>query len=207
MKTVAVTGGIGSGKTAVCEILARRGIPVYDSDSGAKSLYAKDDDLLDSVEEAFGFGFRLQDGSPDLDKLASVVFASPDKLKTLESIVHPAVLKDFIRWRAMEDSRYEGSEASDNFFGKKPFVVIESAIILDKPEFLAFVDRVVLVDAPLAVRLQRACDRDDVSAEKIIQRMSRQHFDVSKVDAMIRNDGTFEKLKTEVASVFRKLVL
>ena len=58
MRTVAVTGGIGSGKSAVCAILSIRGVPVYDSDSAAKGLYAIDRSLLDAIEEAFGCGIR-----------------------------------------------------------------------------------------------------------------------------------------------------
>ncbi len=202
MKTVAVTGGIGSGKSAVCAILAGFGIPVYDSDSAAKLLYSKDDSLLDAIEEAFGCGLRHSDGSFDRDRLASIVFSSPEKLKTLESIVHPAVLRDFKRWNAMQSARFEGQECSVAFFGKEPFCVMESAIILDKPEFLAVVSKVVMVDAPLTLRLQRACLRDGTTEEKIIQRMAAQRFDLLKVDAFIHNKGTLAQLRTETEKVF-----
>ncbi len=202
MKVIAVTGGIGSGKSAVCAILAGRGIPVYDSDSAAKGLYVRDDSLLDAVEEAFGCGLRLSDGSVDRDKLASVAFSSAEKLKTLERIVHPAVLRDFKRWNAMQTARFEGQESSRSFFGKKPFCVMESAIILDKPDFLSVVSKVVMVDAALALRLERACRRDGVPAERIIQRMAAQHFDLSKVDAFIRNNGSLSQLRAETEKVF-----
>ena len=77
MRTVAVTGGIGSGKSAVCAILSSRGVPVYDTDSAAKGLYAKDDSLLDAIEEAFGCGIRQADGSLDKARLSSLAFSSP----------------------------------------------------------------------------------------------------------------------------------
>ena len=202
MKTVAVTGGIGSGKSAVCSVLAERGIPVYDSDSAAKGLYSKDDSLLAAVEEAFGCGLRFPDGSFDSAKLASIVFSSPERLRTLEGIVHPAVLMDFKRWNAMQSARFEGQESSDIFFGKEPFCVMESAIILDKPEFLSVVSRVVMVEAPLSLRLERACRRDGASPEKVIQRIAAQRFDISKVDVFIRNNGTLAQLKTETEKVF-----
>lgn len=205
MRTVVVTGGIGSGKSAVCAFLAGRGIPVYDSDSATKSLYAKDDALLDSIEEAFGCGIRRPDGTFDKTKLAAIAFSSPEKLRTLESIVHPAVLLDFKRWNAMQSSRFEGQGASGIFFGHEPFCVIESAIILDKPEFLAVADHVVMVDASLSLRLQRACSRDQVPPEKIIQRIAAQHFDLSKVDAFIHNDGTLVQLEAESEKVFSGL--
>ena len=105
----------------------------------------------------------------------------------------------------MQSSRFEGSGASDVFFGKEPFWVMESAIILDKPEFLSVVDRVVMVDAPLALRLKRACGRDGVPPERIIQRIAVQRFDLSKVDAFIRNDGSLEQLRSETEKVFSEL--
>lgn len=205
MKTIAVTGGIGSGKSEVCSILSSRGIPVYDSDSAAKRLYREDDSLLDSVEGAFGQSFRTANGDPDLKKLASVVFSSPEKLKTLESLVHPAVKEDFRRWKAMCTSKLEELSASPDFYGGLPFCVMESAIILEKPEFLAMVDSVVLVDAPLQARLNRACARDNVDPSEIIRRMAAQRFDLSKADAVIRNHGTLEDLSAEVARVFQAL--
>ncbi len=202
MRTIAVTGGIGSGKSTVCGILQVRGIPVYDSDSAAKDLYYKDPDLLDSVEEAFGCGLRLPDGSFDRAKLASIIFSSQERLRTLEGIIHPAVLKDFIRWNAMLDARFEGAGPGEAFYGREPFCVIESAIILDKPEFLSRVDKVVYVEASLQNRLRRACSRDGAEPEQVIRRMAVQRFDLSKVDVILRNDGTLEELEAELSRVF-----
>ncbi len=205
MKTVAVTGGIGSGKSSVCDILSSHGVPVYNCDAAAKRLYEEDDSLLDAVEEAFGCGMKLPGGGVDSLKLAAIVFQDPAKLAVLESIVHPAVLKDFLGWKAMKEAKFKGYETSEAFYGKRPFCVMESAIILEKTSFHPYIDKVVLVDAPLAMRLKRACDRDNVSAEKVIQRMSRQSFDLSKVDAVIRNDKTPETLVLEVERIFRSL--
>lgn len=197
MKTVAVTGGIGSGKSTVCSILSASGIPVYEADSAAKRLYAKDDSLLDAIEEAYGCSIRLPGGALDTRKLAGIAFSSPDKLRVLEGIVHPAVLKDFLRWKALQSTLH----------GDKHYCVIESAIILEKPEFLSHVDKVVLVDASLSTRLKRACERDGAEPEEIIRRMSAQHFDLSKVDAILRNEGSEADLQTETLRVFRGLDL
>lgn len=205
MRTVAVTGGIGSGKSSVCAFLAERGIPVYDTDSAAKSLYEKDESLLDAIEEAFSCGIRLKDGTLDRAKLSSMVFPFPERLKILESIVHPAVLLDFMRWNALQTSRFGSPHDSGLFFGNPPFCVMESAIILGKPEFMAVVSKVVLVDAPLAVRLERACARDNASRESVVQRMSSQNFDISKVDAIIHNNGTLAQLKEETEKTFSGL--
>jgi dephospho-CoA kinase len=197
MKTVALTGGIGSGKSTARSVLTGMGIPVYDSDSAAKRLYREDDSLLDSIESAFGRSVRASDGSPDFRKIASIVFSSQDRLATLESIVHPAVLSDFRRWKASMESRDEVA----------PFCVLESAIILEKPDFLKYIDKVVLVDASLQTRLKRASERDGVEPSEILKRMAVQRFDLSKVDAIIHNDGTKEELEAEVRKVFRSLGL
>ncbi len=191
MMTVAVTGGIGSGKSLFCSLLSARGIPVYDSDSAAKRLYYEDDSLLDAAEAAFGVGLRLEDGSPDLHRLASIVFSSPEKLSVLEGIVHPAVLKDFKRWKVLQE--VNGEE----------ICVIESAIILSKPAFLSAVDRVLLVNAPASLRLARACERDGVPAEKVLERMARQQFDLSQVQDVVWNDGSVEALSKKVDAIIQ----
>ncbi len=206
MKTVAITGGIGSGKSEVCRILAARGVPVYDCDSAAKRLYGTEPGLLDSIEEAFGCSVSFPDGRFDAGKLSSLVFSDAARLRTLESIVHPAVLRDFRRWKVMQESRADDGMFSESAFpGGTPFVVMESAIILEKPEFLALADKVVMVDAPLSVRLKRACERDDVSADKVIERMSYQRFDISRVDAVLKNDGTLESLEKKTVKLFANL--
>ncbi len=205
MRTVAVTGGIGSGKSAVCSILSARGIPVYDSDSAAKRLYEEDDQLMDSIEEALGCGLRTPGGEVDYSRMASIIFSSRESRAKVEALVHPAVLRDFKRWKAMQEDRFSGSGRSDIFFGNEPFCVIESAIILDKPAFLAVVDKVVMVEASLAVRVERACRRDGAPKEKVIQRIAAQRFDLSKVDAFIRNEGTVEQLRAGTDKVFGSL--
>ena len=205
MRTVAITGGIGSGKSEVCSILSKRGIPVYDSDSAAKKLYDEDVSLLDSIESAFKVKLKLSDGSLDRSKLASIVFASPERLKTLENIIHPAVLNDFQNWNAIQDARFEEWDASDVFYGKRPFCVFESAIILGKPEFLSLVSKVVMVDAPLEKRVERASVRDNVPQDRILKRINVQSFDLTKVDAVIHNDGAIDLLGQETEKVFRSL--
>ncbi|MBP3235836.1 MAG: dephospho-CoA kinase [Bacteroidales bacterium] len=193
MITFAVTGGIGSGKSAVCRIIAAEGIPVYDSDSAAKRLYQTDDSLLDAIEEAFGCSIRKADGKFDKAKLTELAFFSKDNLAKLDGIVHPAVLRDFIRWKAMNEANGEKAAA------------MESAIVMDLPEFMKHLDKIILVDAPLELRLERAAARDNVPKSSIIQRIAAQRFDISKADAIIRNSGTIDDLKKETDSALKIL--
>ena len=198
MKTVILTGGMGSGKSAVCAFLKARGVPVYDSDSRTKSLYDRVPALVGSLEAALGTGLRAADGRLDKAKLAFLIFGDPERKAVVESIVHPAVLADFLRWKRWH--RPKGWT-----YGPVPFVVLESAVILSCPVFDGVGDRTVLVDASEEVRLARAVARDGSDPEAALRRIRQQRFDLSRVDAVLRNDGTLEDLAAGTDRVFLNL--
>ena len=218
LRTVVVTGGIGSGKSMVCALLAEKGIPVYDSDSRTKALYRGP--LLQRIEAAFGRRFTLS-SAVDFAALSAAAFASPDSLALLESIVHPAVLADFTAWRDAQalgtgvETCGTGSEAGEDApsssspSGKhlpSPFVVLESAIILDKPLFDGLYDTVVLVYAPEQVRLDRVLARNPyLSADAVRRRLSAQHFDFSRADYLLINDTTPAALRIQVDALYAAL--
>jgi dephospho-CoA kinase len=250
LRTVVVTGGIGSGKSMVCALLAEKGIPVYDSDSRTKALYRGP--LLQRIESAFGRSFTLPApadasrpaagagiasapaGMPsaavipgrcpgnfsaaveavDFAALSAAAFASPDSLALLESIVHPAVLADFTAWRDAQalGTGLEAGGAASSSSGPSgelpvpPFVVLESAIILDKPLFDGLYDTVVLVYAPEQVRLDRVLARNpDLSADAVRRRLSAQHFDFSRADYLLINDTTPAALRIQVDALYAAL--
>ena len=187
MVTVIVTGGIGSGKSAVCALLRERGIPVYDSDSRVKELYVCRRSLVPRLEKALRSPLRQVDGSLDKARLAALIFSDEAARETLESIVFPILLKDFQRWRSRQ---------------KAPFVVLESAIILSKPVFDGLADAVVLVDAPEDLRIQRVMARDGLSREAVDRRISAQSIPMEKVDVTLPNGGSSEELSAAVDHVF-----
>ena len=138
MRTILVTGPIGSGKSAVCKYLASQGFPVYECDARTKMLYSLVPGLKCSIEE------RLALPWSEIGR----VFAEPDKLRTLEEMVYPHVLEDLKAWKAAQHS---------------PLLFVESAIALDKPQFDGLYDKVLLVTAPYELRVQRnpkAAERD-----------------------------------------------
>ncbi len=200
MKTVILTGGIGSGKSAVCACLRARGVPVYDSDSRTKSLYDRDPALVGRLEAVLGVGLRTADGRLDRRRLAELIFSDPARKAAVEAVVHPAVLADFRRWKRWQ--RPKGWT-----YGPVPFVVLESAIILSCPVFDGIGDRTVLVDADEEVRLRRAVARDGSDPEDVLRRIRQQHFDLSRVDAVLRNDASLEALSDETDRVFLNLFL
>ena len=198
MKTVILTGGMGSGKSAVCAVLKARGVPVYDSDSRTKSLYDRDPALVGALEAALGTGLRAADGRLDRAKLASLIFQDPARKAAVEAVVHPAVLADFRRWKRWH--RPKGWT-----YGPVPFVVLESAIILSCPVFDGVGDRTVLVDASEEVRLARAVARDGSAPEAVLRRIRQQRFDLSRVDAVLPNDGSLEDLAAATDRIFLNL--
>ena len=200
MKTVILTGGIGSGKSAVCACLRAQGVPVYDSDSRTKSLYDRDPALVGQLETVLDTGLRTAEGRLDRRKLAELIFSDPARKAAVEAVVHPAVLADFRRWKRWQ--RPKGWT-----YGPVPFVVLESAIILSCPIFDGIGDRTVLVDADEDVRLSRAVARDGLDPEAVLRRIRQQTFDLSRVDAVLRNDGTLADLPAETDRVFLNLFL
>lgn len=187
MRTVIVTGGIGSGKSAVCALLGKRGIPVYDSDSRVKELYKSRRSLVPRLEKALGCPLRQDDGTLDKARLSALIFSDEGARETLESIVYPILLKDFQRWRSRQEA---------------PFVVLESAIILSKPIFDGLADAVVLVDAPRELRIRRVMERDGVSREQVQRRLEAQDLPLEKVNVTLSNSGSAEELQQAVDRVF-----
>lgn len=160
MYKVGITGGIGSGKSTVCEMLAGRGVAVYTADERAKALMTTDAALRSSIIEAFGSDAYTAEGL-NRGFLAANVFASPEALARLNGLVHPAVMADFEAWAEQQEGDY---------------VVLESAILFEAA-LDNRVDVSVAVMAPEALRLERAMARDGASEEQIRARMRNQLSD------------------------------
>ena len=196
MKTLVITGGIGSGKTVAARYLYSKGIPVYDCDSRTKALYYENPLVVMDLEEALGEPLCDAQGTLDRGKLGSIIFSDKSKLAKVEEIIHPMVYDDFVRWK--EDRA-----------GEAPYVVMESAIFLEKPLFHDLADAVIFLEAPDDVRLSRAMNRDNASQDTVRQRMEAQHFDLSIVDAVIVNDSDipalFEKIDAALEEIKEKL--
>lgn len=160
MIKVGITGGIGSGKSTVCALLAARGAAVYDSDAAARRLMEEDGFLREGLVARFGAAV-YRDGLLDRSYLAGVVFGNALALADLNALVHPAVRRDFEEWAARQTGDY---------------VVLESAILFESG-FDAVVDRTVAVLTPAEVRVERACRRDGSRPEAVRARMAAQTDD------------------------------
>lgn len=190
MYKVGITGGIGSGKSTVCAILAEFGVAVYDSDSRAKRLMNEDNTLRERLVERFGSEVYCAEGL-NRRYLAERVFGNPEELKALNAIVHPAVMDDFDRW-ALEQ---EGS-----------YVVLESAILFEA-SLDRRVDVSVAVMAPVELRIERAMQRDGAQREQIVARMNNQISDEERVErakyTIVNID--IDNLRSDVEQLHRRL--
>lgn len=187
MKTVIVTGGIGSGKSAVCALLKKRGVPVYDCDAKAKELYGRRPSLVSRLEKALGAPLRGTDGKLDKARLAALIFSAPRARETVEGMVYPILLQDIRRWQKRQSAAWGA---------------LESAVILSKPVFDGVADGVVLVEAPQELRIARVMQRDGLGREAVIGRIRSQEIPREKVDVLLANDGTPQALSEAVERVF-----
>lgn len=169
--TLGITGGIGSGKSLISHLLRLLyGIPVYDCDTAAKTLYDTDADLRDDLIGLLGKAlYNTPRGTLNRPLLADIIFNNKEKLTAVESLVHPRVLKDFIKWRA--DSAAQ-------------VVAVESAILL-KSIVADSCDAVLFVEADKAERLLLTKQRDHATDQQVASRMAQQqdqlHYTSTKV--------------------------
>lgn len=194
MIKIAVTGGIGSGKSYISHLLENMHIPVYNADNEAKRLTVSDAGIRGELIALLGEEV-YKDGLLNKSLLASYLFSDPAHVLQINSIIHPRVRKDFTVWVERQK--------------KCEIVGMESAILYEAG-FQDTVDAVVMVYAPVELRIQRAMYRDGASEEQVRARIAAQMDDEEKrrrADFTVVNDGVqllipqlnriVEQLKTE----------
>lgn len=196
--TVGVTGGIGSGKTTVCKIFEELGAKVLYADEIAKKLMEGDKKLKGEIEKLFGPNAYIE-GKLNRKFISDVIFSNKEKRKALESIVHPAVVREIIKkFREISKSRNED------------FVIVEAALIFESG-FDKELDYVVVVDADEELKIKRIMERDNCTREEVLKRMRAQMSQSKKknlADIVIQNDGDIEALRERVKflySLFQKI--
>ena len=222
MRVLGCTGGIGSGKSYVSAIFEKMGIPVYDSDSRAKALYDTDEQLREEMVALLGDEI-IVDGFIQRPVIAAKIFGNAELLQEVEKLVHPAVMRDFKRWlREIEESvkknetvamvEREKIDEIDSELVKcgdniPPFVILESAILLEKPIVLEQVDKSLVVTAPLELRIERVIQRDNTSRERVLDRLGAQWSDERRIalaDFIIFADGK-QALLPQIEDVYKAM--
>ena len=188
---VGLTGGIGSGKTTVAKLFKKRGIPVYDSDKQAKKLMRRSKKVKNKITALLGD--QAYSGS-ELNStfIANKVFSDQKLLLELNGIVHPAVRKHFKKWVEKQDA---------------PYVIQEVAIIFENGIQESY-DKIILVTAPMDIRIDRIQKRDNVSEKKIRERMDNQWPDTKKIplsDFVIENID-LQKTRLKINEIHDRLL-
>ncbi len=191
---IAVTGGIGSGKSLFCRYLAEAGYPVLSADEISKQLLQNDASLKLTITETFG-AESYADGVLNREYLAGKVFANAENTKIMNALVHPVVIA-------------YSQNLLDNLLKTNPIVFYESALVFEA-DMVKLFDKVVLVVAPEALRIQRLAGGDSAKEAGIRSRMAKQLPDNekrSRADVVIVNDGTEADLRKKASELVTTLL-
>jgi len=191
MKIVGLTGGIGSGKSTVATMFGEYGVPIYNSDEEAKKIMGQSHVIKKKIIALLGEE-SYQNGKLQRDYISQKVFKDAKLLQALNAIVHPAVREHFIAWTKKQRSEY----------------VIQEAAIIFENGTRDFYDCVILVTAPMEIRIKRVVERDGVDPEKVMERIRSQWDDARKIalaDFVIENSD-LEKTAVQVSEIHLKLL-
>jgi dephospho-CoA kinase len=192
MLSIGLTGGIGSGKSQVAQYFSELGVPVVDADVIAHELVEPGSDALAEITAVFGDDILDDKGTLDRNKLAGIVFNDAQSKHKLESILHPRVREQIEAYKV----RYKDH----------PYILIVIPLLLESEQPFE-VDRVLVVEAPEHIRIQRVQQRDGRSTEQIRNIIDSQVNDKqrrSAADDVIVNDNSLEKLKQSVEKLNAK---
>jgi dephospho-CoA kinase len=191
MKIIGLTGGIGSGKSTVLKLFKILGVKTYSADESAKKLVNTDPYLINLIKSSFGENI-YDKGQLNSKKLSKIVFEDTEKLKLLNSIIHPVVAKDF--------KLFLNSNNED-------YIVKEAAIIFETKSENNY-DKIIFIQSPLEIRIERVINRDNISREEVMKRINNQldeNLIIDKCDYVIRNENK-EDLEDKVLSIHLDLI-
>ena len=186
---IALTGGVASGKSAVARRFESHGVHVYDADVAAREVVAPREPALAEIEFVFGTGVLDADGSLDRRVMRERVFADPDARRKLEAIIHPRV-RAWLRRRVGMD--------------RGPYCMLAIPLLFENQDDYDWVDRVLVVDAPEALQVERLMRRDGVTreaAQRVLEAQSTRAQRVAIADDVILNDGEESALDARVAAL------
>lgn len=190
---VGITGGIGSGKSIVCQFFKILGIPVYSADDRAKWLMSNDPELKSELVGEFGEETYMKDGTLDRAFLAQKVFSDSEKVKKINSIVHPAVGKDFKSWAENQTA---------------PYLLKEAALLFETGS-AEELDKVITVSSPLKIRMARVLMRDTHRNEDQVNQIINQQLPDEKknemADFVIKNSEN-KLLIPQILEIHKKLL-
>ena len=189
-----ITGGIGSGKSFVSNVFSAMGIPIYNTDKRTKELYIENSELQTELKGLLGDDV-IVGGKLNKEYMAARLFVKSDMMGRLEDLVYPYLLEDIKCWQRVQ--RSSGA----------PFLILESAILLEKPLFNEIYDKVLTVRAPMELRISRTMARNNISRESVQSRIAKQWSDERRIalsDYVIESDSV-RAILPQVVRVYEDL--
>jgi len=197
MLRVALTGGIGTGKSTASKILMELGAFIFNADREAKNILKNNETIQSELIAEFGTDIMSGDENIDNNKLARIAFQDQDHQLRLNSIIHPYVFQEI-------DKNFD--DALKN--GTHDIFVVDAALIYESGAD-THMDYVIVITALLKIRMERALQRDTLSRDEILKRIDLQWSEEEKIalaDFVIHNDGTEEELRDSVTDIYNQLV-
>lgn len=194
MFVLGVTGGIGSGKSAVTQRFEQLGIKVVDADVAARTVVASGKPALEKIAQRFGADILLENGELNRAALRKIVFEQPQERKWLESLTHPLIREEII----------QGLQSATS-----PYVILVSPLLIESGQY-HFTQRILVVDVPESIQIQRTCARDDNDAKQvqaIIDAQINRQDRLAKADDVIENTQGLDHLDREVEKLHQTYLL
>jgi dephospho-CoA kinase len=183
-----ITGGIGSGKTAVTNEFAKLGINIVDADIAARAVVEKGSFGLQEIQRHFGDKILLEDGALNRAKLREIIFKNTAEKSWLEKLTHPLIRDEIIR--DLESSQ-------------SPYTVLVSPLLIESGQY-QLVNHILVVDVPIELQIERTCQRDNNPQSQVEAIMASQldrEKRLSYADDVIVNNQTLEHLQQQVAQL------
>jgi dephospho-CoA kinase len=194
---IGLTGGIGSGKTTVSDLLAKLGAGIVDTDLIAHQITVTDGKAMPEIERQFGQSFLNALGALDRPKMRALVFADPEARKILEAITHPLIRQETIR------------QAQEWLAKGAPYLVFVVPLLIESGSWQDLLDLLVVVDCPEEAQIARVVHRSNLSPEevkRIIRSQASREERLSCADVVIENQDDLSALNAEVMQLHQKIL-
>jgi dephospho-CoA kinase len=191
MLVIGLTGGIGSGKSTVARLFTQHGVAVLDTDQVARQVVAPGAPALAEIRDSFGAEVLTANGELDRRAMRERVFRDPQAREKLEAITHPRIRDQVRQWLAQQNGDY---------------CIVIIPLLLEKG-WTELIDRILVVDVPEALQLERTIQRDGMNRDQVEAIMATQVSRQTRLDAaddIIHNDGDITALRARVDALHEK---
>ncbi|ANI98796.1 dephospho-CoA kinase [Polynucleobacter wuianus] len=194
---IGLTGGIGSGKTAVSDLLAKLGAGIVDTDLIAHQITAPNGIAISAIQKQFGTEYLDINGALDRSKMRALVFAKVEARKALEAITHPLIRQETIKQAELLVAK------------GIPYLVFVVPLLIESGSWEGLIDRLVVVDCPEEIQITRVMQRSNLpraEVERILQAQTSRRDRLARADIVIENQGSLATLNVEVNQLHQKIL-